>query len=234
LVALGEVLEEEKQFAEAIPLFRRAADIHGNYPGALDDLAESLYATGQYVEAIAAWREEMEIETDSLHCLHRIADAYEKLGQTAGMVATLEEIIRRHAREIVARDRLRTHWLSAGDTARANECLRRILAVRAPEGIEDITLWVRYQIETKRYEAARRFLDRYEDDLGEQVELRVYLLKAIVMLAGGQIEEAQNEVRRARALPNFCEHCWERELEIVARRFGEAAAKRIKQLSSLV
>lgn len=234
LVALGEVLQEEKQFAEAVPFFRRAADIHGNYPGALDDLAESLFATGQYREAIAAWREETEIEADNLHCFYRIADCYEKLGQTPEMVATLEDILRRHPGEIVARDRLRAHWISAGKASRAAECLRRILAVRAPEGIENVTLWVKYQLMATRFGVAGRFLDRYEEELGEQVELRVYLLKAIVMLARGQTEEAQNEIRRARALPNFCEHCWDRELGVIASRFGEDTAQRIRRLSTLV
>ena len=232
LVALGEVLQEEKSFAEAIPLFRRAADIHGNYPGALDDLAESLYAVGQYVEAIAAWREEIGVESDCAHCYHRIADAYDRLGQISGVASTLQELLHRRPKEIVARDRLRRLALARGNKELAEKCQREILTVRAPVGIEDITVWVKYQIDAVRFAQALRFLHRFENELGERIELRVYLLKAIVLVLSNQTEEAQNEIRRARAMPNFCQHCWDRDLETIGKLFGNELVERIKQLAS--
>jgi tetratricopeptide (TPR) repeat protein len=233
LVALGEVLQSEKNHAGAIPLFRRAADIHGDYPGALDDLAESHFALGQFVEAIAAWREELELEEESSHCYHRIAEAYERLGQHSGMVATLEEIVRRFPGDIRALDRLRGHWTSTGETARAESCRQEILAVRAPKGIDDITVWVKYQLDAGRIEHAMKFLNRFEQELGENIELRVYQLKAVLLLARRKTEEVLNEIRRARALPNFCEHCWGRDLEVIAARFGKAVAEEIQRLSAL-
>jgi tetratricopeptide (TPR) repeat protein len=232
LVALGEVMQEEKRFAEAIPLFRRAADIHGNYPGALDDLAESHFALGQYVEGIAAWREEIQIEAESAHCFHRIAEAYERLGQPNGMIATLEEGIRRQPHDIVALDRLSSYWASEGDTIRSQSYRQQILSVRAPVGIEDVTVWVKHQLEAGRIEAAMGRLNHLENELDDRIELRLYLLKAVLLLAQDQVEQAQNEIRRARAMPNFCEHCFGRDLEMIAQRFGSAAAERIKQLAA--
>lgn len=233
LVALGEVLQEEKRFADAIPLFRRAADIHGNYPGALDDLAESHFAVGQYVEAVTAWREEIGIETDCAHCYHRIADAQEKLGQISGVASTLQELLNRRPKEIVARDRLRQLAITQGNQALAEKCRREILLIRVPTGIEDITVWVKYQVDANRFAQALRFLHRFENELGERIELRVYLLKAIVLVLSGQTEEAQNEIRRARAMPNFCQHCWDRDLEIIAKLFGNDVAEQIRRLGSV-
>lgn len=234
LVAMGECLQQEKRHFEAIPLLRRAADIHGNYGGALDDLGESHFALGQYVEAISVWREQMEVEGESSHPLLRIADAYEKLGHAAGMVSTLEEAARRFPKDIQSRERLCNHWKSAGDTARAQQCEREILAVRQPEGIEDITIWVKYNLDAGRLEPTLRWLHRYENDLGEQIEIRLYLLRAILLLALQRDEEALHEIRRARAIPNLCEHCWNRDLEALGQRFGEDVVARIRHLAVMI
>jgi len=233
LVALGEILQEEKRFAEAVPLFRRAADIHGDYPGALDDLGESHFSLGQYVEAIAAWREEIELEKESSHCYHRIADAYEKLGQASGMLATLEEIVRRFPDDILALDRLRAHCEAKGDAVRTEGYRKHVLGVRAPNGIENITVWVKYQLDAGRLDFALKFLNKFEQELGERIELRVYMLKAVLLLARGQSDDVLSEIRRARAMPNFCEHCWLHDLEIIARWFGEETVAEIKRLTAL-
>ena len=60
-------------------------------------------------------------------------------------------------------DRLRRYHLRTGETVEAEALKHRILELETPTGVENVEIWVKYQIEADRLDEAVEFLEQEEE-----------------------------------------------------------------------
>ncbi len=128
--AVGALLIERDQFAEAIGHLANAVRIEPAFADAHDNLGTALARTGQMADAIAQYRESVRLDPSSPLAHNNLGLALAKTSEAAGAIRELREAVRLDPDRADFRYNLAVMLLNAGNTAGGVEELRAALAVQ--------------------------------------------------------------------------------------------------------
>lgn len=190
--ALGEVHGAAGEGARAIASYKQAARVHGHFPEAHARLAAAYVEADDLPSALDAWRQQLTLTPDDPEPYLAAAQACEAHGRPERAIEFLGAMQGVDGDNAVALDMLVRICEEEGQLPEAQGWRERLLNMRPPRRIEDLSLWVKHQVEAGHFDTVLQHLHKEELDAPALSVLN--LLKAMVFLAKKDPDNAEVEL----------------------------------------
>ena len=200
--AVGDALQFQNDFVEAIDYYQQALKLDPSYARAQSNLGQALQAQGKVDEAISYYRKALELDPDYAWAHNNLGNAFQAKGQLHEAYKCYQQAIRLDPKSIGVLTGLRLAGMRLGRGEEVRLQWKNTLDADPPEhdlwdGYAELSLFLGYEDEYRR--VRRQLLDRFAESTDPQIAERTGRACLLLPASDDELRKAVNLIDLALA-----------------------------------